>query len=138
MPLPERSPGASREGGKNEDNTEAGLFGDVLRVGTFPFWCLCFLGGGVAGVLVDLDHIPRYIFGITWLPHFVPHLGSGRFLHPFSFLVGCGVFACAGRYLLTLVLRDLRIAREARRIIRAHEARPKAVYGKSPGYKKSR
>jgi hypothetical protein len=73
----------------------------------------------VAGVLVDLDHIPRYIFGGIRLlqPLHVPHMGTGRFLHPFSFLVGGGVLACAGGCLLFLVLRDLHAASKARHTI---------------------
>jgi hypothetical protein len=64
----------------------------------------------VVGVLVDFDHIPRYVFGVTRLPLplYVPHLGASRFLHPFAFMVGCGVLACAGGCLLFLVLRDIR------------------------------
>jgi hypothetical protein len=45
---------------------------------------------GVAGILVDVDHIP-YIIGVV---------EDGRFLHPRFFLVGC--FGCAlfGGYLV--------------------------------------
>jgi hypothetical protein len=124
MPLPGRSPGTSRKGGRNARNTGNGLFSAAFRAGTLPFWCLCFLGGGLVAVLVDLDHIPRYVFGVSRLPVLldVPHLGASRFLHPVSFLIGLGVFACAGGCLLVLVLRGLSSAMKARRIVLVREA----------------
>jgi hypothetical protein len=86
-----------------------------LRAGSLPFWCLCIVGGGIAGVLVDLDHIPRWLFDITWLP--VPfnffHFRTGRSLHPALFLLGCGLFACAGGLLVLMVLNDIRTASQS-------------------------
>jgi hypothetical protein len=48
------------------------------------------------------------------------------------------VFACAGGYLYSMVLRDLRSAREVRRIMRAYEVPPEARCRKSPDFKKVR
>ena len=89
MPVPGRRPAAPGKGRRDERETRTSLFNAAFRAGTLPFWGLCGLGGGVVGVLVDLDHIPRYVFGASQLPRlvYVPHLGASRFLHPFSFLV---------------------------------------------------
>jgi hypothetical protein len=94
-----------------------------LRAGTLPFWRLCFVGGGVVAVLVDIDHVPHYIFGVSRLPLplYIPHLAASRFLHPFSFAFGCGVLACAGGCLVGLVLREVYRARKVRISLRARE-----------------
>lgn len=116
MSMPGRSPGTSQGDEKSGNDTRAGFFSGALRAGTLPFWRLCFIGGGVAGVLVDLDHIPSYIFGAgrISLPFNIFRLGPGGFLHSAMFLVGCGVFACAGGLLLVMVLKGLRDALKAR------------------------
>jgi hypothetical protein len=81
---------------------------DALRAGSLPFWCLCFLGGGVAGVCVDLDHIPYWVFGVHLpTPFNIFHFSPGRFLHPALFIIGCCVFACAGGLLAIMVLADV-------------------------------
>jgi hypothetical protein len=123
MPLTGQSPRASEEVEKSGNNTRSGFFSRSLRAGTLPFWRLCFIGGGVAGVLVDLDHVPGYIFGVgrISLPFNIFRLGPGGFLHSAMFLVGCSVFACAGGLLLVMVLKDARDALKARRQEQAAE-----------------
>lgn len=79
-----------------------------LRSSTLPFWVLVGLGGGLAGVLVDADHIPGWLFGVY--PRFYPLnvLGfhASSHLHSALFLVGLGGLACAGGLLTVLVLRE--------------------------------
>jgi hypothetical protein len=127
-------PGDASEGGKNEPHSTIHPVVDLLRAGTLPFWCLSFFGGGIAAVLVDLDHIPKYVFNTRWLftPLNVFHFGPGRFLHPALFFVGCGVLACAGGLLLIMVLSDFARALGEKRAIRARQRVVKVNIGR-PG-----
>jgi hypothetical protein len=95
--------------GKNDTDITIHTACDPMRAGTLRFWGLCFIGGGTAAVLVDFDHIPRYIFDAYWFstPFNVFHFGPGRFLHPALFFIGCGVLTCAGGLLLLMVLIDM-------------------------------
>ena len=122
MAAQKHRPGAAREAGSLVPDTNVHPLRDRLRAGSLPFWGLSFFGGGIAAVLVDLDHLPYYVFGVRGLT--VPlnffHFGQGRLLHPALFLIACGVLACAGGLLLLLVLSDAARAVKIRRIIRVH------------------
>jgi hypothetical protein len=89
------------------DPTHRHILHRLLRSGALPFWVLVGLGGGIAGVLVDADHIPGWIFG--YRPYFYPFnfLGfhASSHLHSALFLVGLGGLACAGGLLLVMVLK---------------------------------
>lgn len=94
-------------GKRDTDHPIVDRLRSALRAGSFHFWCLCFFGGGIAGVCVDLDHVPLYFFNILLsTPVNIFHFGPGRSLHPALFLIGCCVFACAGGLLLLMVLAD--------------------------------
>lgn len=123
MEEPEHKSGIARVSEPNASHMVIRLLRRSLRAGTLPFWCLCFLGGGIAGVLVDLDHIPYYLLGAgrISLPLNVFRMGPGGFLHSYVFLGGCALFACAGGSLLGMVLKDLRCVIKLKRNMRVHE-----------------
>ncbi len=82
----------------------AGILDDVnqfilshVRVGSPGFWILCLLGGSIFGVLPDLDHVPKYVFGLP-----IP----GRLLHPVLFVIGCAGLSRFGRLYFGLVLEE--------------------------------
>jgi len=52
-----------------------------MRASALCFWVLLGLGGGIAGVLVDADHIPQWIFGVgaNFVPFNIFEFDSGRF-----------------------------------------------------------
>ena len=78
----------------------------LQRICSLPFWILLCLGGGVAGVLVDADHIPDWLFGVypDYYPLNVLGFDHSRHLHSLFFLVGLGGLACTGGLLTLLVL----------------------------------
>lgn len=110
--------------GNDELHTTISDARDTMRAGTFRFWGLCFLGGGTAAVLVDFDHIPRYVFNAYWLstPFNVFHFSPGRFLHPALFFVSSGVLACVGGLLLVMVLSGLYRELSGRRAVQARQS----------------
>jgi len=71
---------------------------------------LCCICGGLAGGLLDIDHIPK---ALGWqLPvvfQFVSsdNLEQGRNIHGLALVVGGAGCACAGGYLLLLVLKGV-------------------------------
>lgn len=96
-----------------------------FRAGPFHILLLCCLAGGLAGGLLDLDHIPR-IFG--WDPPVLfeygvpPNFYKGRFLHGIALVVGGIGCACTGGYLYWLVLKE--IAGKVRaRLLKKYEAK---------------
>ena len=57
--------------------------------------------------MVDIDHVPSVLFGIRtgFVPFaFVPAIGEGRNLHGLALVIGGLGCACAGGYLVFLVL----------------------------------
>jgi len=64
--------------------------------------------GGLANVLVDVDHLPYWVYGIkapVYFNVFGGSMGAGRFLHPAFFFIGLLGIACAGGLLAVLILR---------------------------------
>lgn len=110
-----RYPGASREKERNVPIARSHVL-NLWRAGPLAFAGFRFAGGIITGILIDLDHIPLFIFGISWIP--VPvntiHFSPARLLHSALFLVSCCVFACAGGLLSRLVLKDLSVALSAK------------------------
>lgn len=90
------------------DRVPGRAFHNLLRGGSLPFWVLVGLGGGVAGVLVDADHIPDWILDARsdFYPLNVLGFHHSRHLHSVLFLVGLCGLACAGGQALILVLRE--------------------------------
>jgi hypothetical protein len=65
--------------------------------------------GGLANVLVDIDHIPYWLYGIeapVYLNVFGRAMGTGRFLHPAFFFVGVAGVACSGGLLVLMLLKS--------------------------------
>jgi len=60
-------------------------------------------------VLVDIDHLPYWLYGIqapAYLNIFGGRMGSGRFLHPVFFFIGLAGIACSGGLLVLLFLKS--------------------------------
>jgi hypothetical protein len=67
--------------------------------------------GGLANVLVDVDHLPLWAYGIqapVYFNVFGRAMGTGRFLHPAFFFIGLLGIACSGRLLALHFLRTWR------------------------------
>jgi hypothetical protein len=55
--------------------------------------------GGLANVIVDMDHLPYWVYGIkapVYFNVFGRAMGTGRFLHPAFFFIGLLGIACSG------------------------------------------
>jgi hypothetical protein len=78
-------------------------------VSRHPFATCCVIGF-LAGSLLDLDHVPKWLFHINY-PVLIPirgshYLGQGRNLHGLA-LVGSGIICtCIGGSILLVVLKD--------------------------------
>ncbi|WP_230742623.1 hypothetical protein [Methanooceanicella nereidis] len=71
---------------------------------------------------VDVDHIPHIVFNASLPVLFNTfHFGTGRFLHPAIFYIGCACIACIGG-LLVLDLLVMIVSAVAARIIKAVES----------------
>jgi hypothetical protein len=82
----------------------AGIFNDIhhfiynhARIGSFSFWVMCIVGGGIAGILPDIDHVPKYVLRLP-----IP----GRLLHLVFLIIGCYGIARFGRLYNKLVLEE--------------------------------
>jgi hypothetical protein len=67
--------------------------------------------GGVANVLVDIDHLPYGLYDIqapVYFNVFGNSMGEGRFLHPAFFFIGLLGIACSGGLLVLVFLRMAR------------------------------
>jgi hypothetical protein len=79
-----------------------------VRASPFRIILLCCICGGLAGGLLDIDHIPK---ALGWRPPVVlqfispDNLEQGRNLHGLALVVGGTGCACAGGYLLLMVLK---------------------------------
>lgn len=86
------------------------LANTVVRACTRHPFAVCGLAGFAAGILIDADHIPLWIFGIR--TGFVPFavtgsIGEGRNLHGLALVLGGPGCACTGGYMVLMVLEDL-------------------------------
>jgi hypothetical protein len=63
--------------------------------------------GGLANVLVDIDHLPYWMYGIkapVYFNIFGSTMGYGRFFHPAFFFLGVLGIACTGGLLVLVFL----------------------------------
>ena len=88
------------------------LAGRLLRaVSRHPFLVCCTIGF-LAGCTLDIDHIPSWIFHVSyWVPITIGtpqshYLGQGRNLHGLALVGGGLMCACAGGLLFLMVLED--------------------------------
>jgi hypothetical protein len=86
----------------------------LFRVGAQHPVVVCCLAGFIAGALLDIDHVPYWVFGIrlgyvSFAETFGLH--KGRNLHGLALVLGGIGSACAGGYLGGMVLkaRDIRV-----------------------------
>ena len=91
----------------------------AVRAGARHPVSFCGLVGFLAGVAVDVDHVPAVLFGLRtgFVPlAIVPQIGEGRNLHGVALAFGGLGCACAGGYLVFLVLSDPALWLTIRRI----------------------
>jgi hypothetical protein len=91
----------------------------TVRAGARHPVAFCSVTGFLAGVAVDIDHVPSVLFGIRtgFVPlAIVPAIGEGRNLHGLALCLGGLGCACAGGYLAFLVLSDMGLWLTVRRI----------------------
>lgn len=84
------------------------LAGNVFRAVSRHPLAVCCLIGFLSGALLDLDHIPRWLFHVRY-PVIVSVAGpnslvQGRNLHGLALVIGGLIGACAGGYVLIMVL----------------------------------
>jgi hypothetical protein len=80
-----------------------------LRITVRGAALLAGLLGGLANVLVDIDHIPYWVYDIkapAYLNIFGRAMEDGRFLHSAFFFFGLLGIACSGGLLVLLFLKS--------------------------------
>lgn len=94
-------------GKERKNGTINAYLHSLLRTATLRIWVLSLAFGGLAGVLVDVDHIPRWIFdvGYRWSPVNILEFHGGRNLHSLFFILGCCGIACSGGLMVLMVLK---------------------------------
>jgi hypothetical protein len=81
-----------------------------VRASPLRILFLCCICGGLAGSLLDLDHIPRILGWQLPIPFetLAPDaFNQGRILHGLALVVGGIGSACAGGYLYWMVLKGV-------------------------------
>lgn len=87
------------------------------RAGPLSLLVLCCLAGGLAGGLLDIDHVQEIL---GWHPPVLFALGGphgireGRFLHGVALVVGGIGSVCVGGYLYWMVLKGIMSSIRAR------------------------
>jgi hypothetical protein len=69
------------------------------RIGSFTFWAISIIGGGIVGIFPDTDHVPQYVLNLP-----IP----GRILHPIMFIIGCYGIARFGRLYINVILKEIK------------------------------